>query len=137
MRSFLHLTYEFFVNFMLSTRQRAKPHIAWYFPLLKGDMMSEVSTLTIKIPLELKEKIKAAALEKQFSLSSEVCERLEQSFNPAAKNAKAGRKDGKTHHSEIDNQGIEEISEQPLSQKELKKLRQLLKDGVKPAQKKK
>lgn len=39
--------------------------------------MSEISTLTIKIPLELKEKIKAAALEKQFSLSTEVCERLE------------------------------------------------------------
>lgn len=42
--------------------------------------MSEISTLTIKIPLELKEKIKAAALEKQFSLSTEVCERLEKKF---------------------------------------------------------
>lgn len=38
--------------------------------------MSEISTLTIKIPLELKEKIKAIALEKQLSLSAEVCERL-------------------------------------------------------------
>lgn len=89
--------------------------------------MSEISTLTIKIPLELKEKIKAAALEKEFSLSTEVCERLEASFEVDVKNSKSSRKDAKLHHSEIDNQGVEEISEQPLSQKELKKLRQLLK----------
>lgn len=89
--------------------------------------MSEISTLTIKIPLELKEKIKAAALEKQFSLSTEVCERLERSFEVDVKGSKSSRKDAKLHHSEIDNQGVEEISEQPLSQKELKKLRQLLK----------
>ncbi|MGE4799748.1 hypothetical protein [Yersinia hibernica] len=89
--------------------------------------MSEISTLTIKIPLELKEKVKAAALEKQFSLSTEVCERLEKSFAVEVKNSKSSRKDAKLHHSEIDNQGVEEISELPLSQKELKKLRQLLK----------
>ncbi|AJJ18673.1 hypothetical protein [Yersinia intermedia] len=99
--------------------------------------MSEISTLTIKIPLELKEKIKAAALEKQFSLSTEVCERLEKSFEVDVKSSKTSRKDAKLHHGEIDNQGVEEISEQPLSQKELKKLRQLLKDGVKTPQKKK
>ncbi|MDA5493182.1 hypothetical protein PGS50_07930 [Yersinia intermedia] len=99
--------------------------------------MSEISTLTIKIPLELKEKIKAAALEKQFSLSTEVCERLEKSFEIDVKSSKTSRKDAKLHHGEIDNQGVEEISEQPLSQKELKKLRQLLKDGVKMPQKKK
>lgn len=99
--------------------------------------MSEISTLTIKIPLELKEKIKAAALEKQFSLSTEVCERLEQSFEFEVKNSKSSRKEAKLHHSEIDNQGVEEVSEQPLSQKELKKLRQLLRDGVKAPQKKK
>ena len=85
--------------------------------------MSEISTLTIKIPLELKEKIKAAALEKQFSLSTEVCERLEKSFEVDVKSSKTSRKDAKLHHGEIDNQGVEEISEQPLSQKELKKLR--------------
>lgn len=99
--------------------------------------MSEISTLTIKIPLELKEKIKAAALEKQFSLSTEVCEKLEKSFEVDVKSSKTSRKDAKLHHGEIDNQGVEEISEQPLSQKELKKLRQLLKDGVKTPQKKK
>ncbi|OWF77288.1 hypothetical protein B4900_16915 [Yersinia rohdei] len=100
-------------------------------------MMSEISTLTIKIPLELKEKIKAAALEKQFSLSTEVCERLVKSFEVDVKNSKASRKEAKLHHSEIDNQSVEEISEQPLNQKELKKLRQLLKEGVKAPQKKK
>ncbi|EKN3344802.1 hypothetical protein NE897_00455 [Yersinia ruckeri] len=99
--------------------------------------MSEVSTLTIKIPLELKEKIRAAALEKQFSLSTEVCERLEQSFDVAAKSNKGGRKGTKAHQAKIDNQGIEEDAEQPLSQKELKKLRWLLKDAVKANQKKK
>lgn len=99
--------------------------------------MSEISTLTIKIPLELKEKIKAAALEKQFSLSTEVCERLEQSFEVEVKSSKSSRKEAKLHHSEIDNQDVEEVSEQPLSQKELKKLRQLLKDGVKAPPKKK
>ncbi|AAM85632.1 hypothetical protein CQP30_01735 [Yersinia pestis] len=100
-------------------------------------MMSEISTLTIKIPLELKEKIKAAALEKQFSLSTEVCERLAQSFEADIKGSISSSKNAKLHHDEIDNQGVEEISEQPLSQKELKKLRQLLKDSAKTAQKKK
>lgn len=57
--------------------------------------MSEISTLTIKIPLELKEKIKAAALEKQFSLSTEVCERLEKSFAVDVKSGKSGHKDAK------------------------------------------
>lgn len=48
--------------------------------------MSEISTLTIKIPLALKEKIRAAAAENEFSLSVEVCQRLESSFSaPAAK----------------------------------------------------
>ncbi|WP_186367403.1 hypothetical protein [Yersinia aldovae] len=99
--------------------------------------MSEISTLTIKIPLELKEKIKAIALEKQLSLSAEVCERLEKSLEDEVKSSKSSRKDTKLHHNDIDNQGVEEISEQPLSQKELKKLRQLLKVGVRTSQKKK
>ncbi|EEP97445.1 hypothetical protein yaldo0001_17420 [Yersinia aldovae ATCC 35236] len=100
-------------------------------------MMSEISTLTIKIPLELKEKIKAIALEKQLSLSAEVCERLEKSLEDEVKSSKSSRKETKLHHNDIDNQGVEEISEQPLSQKELKKLRQLLKVGVRTSQKKK
>lgn len=95
--------------------------------------MSEISTLTIKIPLALKEQIKASALEKQLSLSAEVCQRLENSFAPAVK---SGKKSAAPRHEEVDNQDIEEV-EQPLNQKELKKLRQLLKNGVKSSSKKK
>ncbi len=83
--------------------------------------MSEISTLTIKIPLALKEQIKAMALENQLSLSAEVCQRLEHSFEVPAK---ASKKAAPLHHDDIDNQGTEEEVEQPLSQKELKKLRQ-------------
>ncbi|CAI0721965.1 Arc family DNA-binding protein [Serratia ficaria] len=95
--------------------------------------MSEISTLTIKIPLELKEKIRAAAADNEFSLSAEVCQRLENSF---AASSKAAKKPAELQHDEIDNQGIEEQNEQPLSQKELKKLRQLLKSGAKGGKKK-
>ncbi|WP_025119197.1 MULTISPECIES: Arc family DNA-binding protein [unclassified Serratia (in: enterobacteria)] len=95
--------------------------------------MSEISTLTIKIPVALKEQIKAIALENQLSLSAEVCQRLEDSF---AVPAKANKKAAPLHHDDIDNQGTEEEIEQPLSQKELKKLRQLLKGGVKSSKKK-
>lgn len=98
--------------------------------------MSEISTLTIKIPLELKEKIKAAALESQLSLSAEVCQRLEDSFTAAVNADAASKKTNALHHGEIDNQETEEAIEQPLSQKELKKLRQLLKTGVKSSKKK-
>ncbi|MBH1921562.1 Arc family DNA-binding protein [Serratia marcescens] len=99
--------------------------------------MSEISTLTIKIPLELKEKIRAAAAENEFSLSVEVCQRLESSFSePAAKAEKPTKKADELHHGEIDNQSTEEEIEQPLSQKELKKLRQLLKTGAKGGKKK-
>ena len=44
---------------------------------------------------------------------------------------KNGQKADELHHGEIDNQSTEEEIEQPLSQKELKKLRQLLKTGAK------
>ncbi|CAI0888335.1 Arc family DNA-binding protein [Serratia entomophila] len=98
--------------------------------------MSEISTLTIKIPLELKEKIRAVAADNQLSLSAEVCQRLEDSFAAPAKAEKAAKKPAELHHEEIDNQGIEEEIEQPLSQKELKKLRQLLKTGAKTGKKK-
>ena len=95
--------------------------------------MSEISTLTIKIPLELKEKIRAIAADNQLSLSAEVCQRLENSFDLPTKVAK---KSAELHHGEIDNQEVEEEIEQPLNQKELKKLRQLLKGGVKAGKKK-
>jgi hypothetical protein len=102
----------------------------------KGFKMSEISTLTIKIPLELKEKIRAIAADNQLSLSAEVCQRLENSLDLPAKADKAAKKSAELHHDEIDNQGIEEEIEQPLNQKELKKLRQLLKGGVKAGKKK-
>ncbi|QUY50858.1 Arc family DNA-binding protein [Serratia plymuthica] len=98
--------------------------------------MSEISTLTIKIPLELKEKIRTIAAENQLSLSAEVCQRLESSFEAPVKAEKTAKKSDELHHGEIDNQGIEEEIEQPLNQKELKKLRQLLKGGVKAGKKK-
>lgn len=95
--------------------------------------MSEISTLTIKIPLELKEKIKAIALENELSLSAEVCQRLESSLQQPAK---ASKKQATVRHDEVDSQHTEEESEPPLSQKELKKLRLLLKGGVKSSKKK-
>ncbi|PVZ84800.1 hypothetical protein C9426_21840 [Serratia sp. S1B] len=90
--------------------------------------MKEISTLTIKIPLDLKEKIKAIALENQLSLSAEVCQRLEDSLAVSVKSL--------PQHEDIDNQDTVEKTEQPLSQKELKKLRQLLKSGIKSNKKK-
>ena len=48
---------------------------------------------------------------------------------------KTGQKADELHHGEIDNQSTEEEIEQPLSQKELKKLRQLLKTGAKGGKK--
>ncbi|CAE1146462.1 Arc family DNA-binding protein [Serratia rhizosphaerae] len=93
--------------------------------------MSEISTLTIKIPLELKEKVRAAALAGECSLSAEVCQRLADSFTtPAAGQKKAQRQ------AEIDSQETTEVVEAPLSQKELRKLRQLLKINVKSGKKK-
>lgn len=98
--------------------------------------MSEISTLNLKIPMELKEKIRAVAADKQLSLSAEVCQRLEDSFVALAKVKTTAKRAAELHHGEIDNQSINEDIEQPLSQKELKKLRQLLKTGAKTSKKK-
>ncbi|WP_350316508.1 hypothetical protein OHK33_01785 [Pectobacterium aroidearum] len=93
--------------------------------------MSEISSLSLKISSELKEKIKAAALENEVSISAEVSARLLKSFD-------------ESHHvSElspelVDSQGTEEVgTEVPLTQKELKKIRELLKGKSKAASKKK
>jgi len=82
--------------------------------------MSEISTLTIKIPVELKEHIRAAAAQAEHSLSAEVCQRLEQSFK------EKGKKAAKAPEDEIDNQHTSENTEPALTQKEIKKLRTLL-----------
>ncbi|MCC3701500.1 hypothetical protein [Rouxiella badensis] len=86
--------------------------------------MSEISTLTIKIPLALKEQIREAALQGEHSLSAEVCARLEESF--IAAEDKKSRKVAKVEEPEIDNQHLGENTEPALTQKELKKLRQLI-----------
>lgn len=86
--------------------------------------MSEISTLTIKIPLVLKEQIREAALAAEHSLSVEVCARLEHSF--AVTNDKKEKKEAKATESEVDNQHLSENIEPALTQKELKKLRLLL-----------
>ncbi|KAA9001180.1 Arc family DNA-binding protein [Affinibrenneria salicis] len=85
--------------------------------------MSEMSGLSLKIPLELKEKIKAAALENNHSISTEVSIRLAQSFEPAVETEKPA-----VHSDAVDSQNTEEKTENPLTSKELKKIRQLLKE---------
>ena len=83
--------------------------------------MREISSLSLKIPLDLKEKIKAAALENEVSISAEVSARLLKSFDI----------EDHAHDADeaeiVDSQNTEEIVEQPLTAKEIKKLRQLLK----------
>ncbi len=93
--------------------------------------MSEISTLTIKIPVELKEQIRAAAAEAEHSLSVEVCARLEESFSHKEK------KSEKANEHDIDNQHTSENTEPALTQKELKKLRTLLASVRKTISKKK
>lgn len=93
--------------------------------------MSEITTLTIKIPAELKELIKLAAAEAQHSLSAEVWARLEKSFQAQTDvetDDKKGKKAVKVENSEIevDSQHLSEHTEPVLTQKELKKIRQLL-----------
>lgn len=86
--------------------------------------MTEIVTLTIKIPADLKEQIREAALHSEVSLSAEVCSRLEDSLT------NNGDKEGKSEELEIDNQHLGEHVESALTQKELKKLRLLI---AKPA----
>ncbi|MBG6244553.1 hypothetical protein CS369_06675 [Candidatus Symbiopectobacterium sp. 'North America'] len=93
--------------------------------------MSEIYSLSLKILQELKEQIKAVALENQVSISAEVAARLAKSFTIAAKDSVDAEQ------ADVDNQHMEKIVEQPFSQKELKKIRQLIKDKSKGASKKK
>jgi len=100
--------------------------------------MSEITNLTIKISVELKEKIKAIALEKNLSLSAVVCEHLENSLNSEHKAEKKSKKHAEDFTIEVDSSDTEEhLSEPQLSQAELKKLRQLIKASTKSHGKKK
>ncbi|GKW24135.1 hypothetical protein R0L47_09180 [Pectobacterium polonicum] len=93
--------------------------------------MSEISSLSLKISPELKEKIKAAALENEVSISAEVSARLLRSFDE-------GHLISDLSSESVDSQGTEEVgTEAPLTQKELKKLRELLKGKSKVTSKKK
>ncbi|GKW10532.1 MULTISPECIES: hypothetical protein [Pectobacterium] len=93
--------------------------------------MSEISSLSLKISPELKEKIKAAALENEVSISAEVSARLLRSFDE-------GHLISALSPESVDSQGTEEVgTEAPLTQKELKKLRELLKGKSKVTSKKK
>ena len=85
--------------------------------------MSEITTLTVKISVELKELIKNAAAEAEHSLSAEVAARLEESFTPGAHK---GKKAAKAIEHDIDNQHLAEESEPALTAKEIKKLRTLI-----------
>ncbi|PWC11529.1 hypothetical protein [Brenneria corticis] len=90
--------------------------------------MSEISSLSLKIPLDLKEKIKAAALENEVSISAEVTARLLRSFDKANKAPASAT---------VDNQHTEEAVADRLTQKEIKKIRALLKDKAKGTSRKK
>ncbi|MCG8710156.1 hypothetical protein JHU04_003437 [Brenneria sp. 4F2] len=92
--------------------------------------MSEISSLSLKIPFDLKEKIKAAALEKGVSISAEVSERLLQSFGAGDKAYLPPSPDT------VDNQDTKEEDVQ-LTAKEIKKIRALLKNKTKSSSKKK
>ncbi|MDG0801146.1 hypothetical protein [Pectobacterium polaris] len=92
--------------------------------------MSEISSLSLKISPELKEKIKAAALENEVSISAEVSARLLRSFDESHQ--------AELSSESVDSQGTEEVgAEVPLTQKELKKVRELLKGKSKATSKKK
>ncbi|MEC5319718.1 hypothetical protein VSX61_12360 [Brenneria populi subsp. brevivirga] len=92
--------------------------------------MSEISSLSLKVPSDLKEKIKAAAQEKGVSISAEVSERLLQSFED-------GEKAYLPSVEAVDSQDTKEEEESQLTHKEIKKIRALLKDKTKNSSKKK
>ncbi|MFP1721785.1 hypothetical protein ACLEEB_09610 [Lonsdalea quercina] len=91
--------------------------------------MNDISSLSLKIAHGLKERIKAAAAENGVTISAEVSARLLRSFESEGSDAQQANA--------IDNQHTEERVEQPLSAKELKKLRQLIKGKSKESVKKK
>jgi len=92
--------------------------------------MSETANLTIKLPLELKERIKALAESNSVSMSAEIGARLERSLNEDSA--------PKEHvAADVDNQHTQEITEQPFTSSEVKKLRALLNTPSRKKSKKK
>lgn len=94
--------------------------------------MSETANLTIKLPMELKERIKSIAEGNSVSMSAEITARLERSLNedlaPSPKEHDAA---------DVDNQHTQEITEQPFTNSEVKKLRALLNGTARKKSKKK
>ncbi|WP_213993350.1 Arc family DNA-binding protein [Sodalis sp. dw_96] len=93
--------------------------------------MSETANLTIKLPLQLKERIKALAESNSVSMSAEIGARLERSLSEDSTPPK--------EHvaADVDNQHTQEITEQPFTSSEVKKLRALLNVAPKKKSKKK
>lgn len=91
--------------------------------------MNAISSLSLKITHELKERIKAAASANGVSIGAEVSARLLRSFESELSDTRQA--------DAIDNQHTEELLEPPLSAKERKKLRQLMKEKNKGSVKKK
>lgn len=99
--------------------------------------MSETANLTIKLPLELKEKLKNLAASNSVSMSAEISARLAQSFDADSAEAAAPQKHKDQAAADVDNQHTKEITDVPLTSGEVKKLRALLNAAGKKKTKKK
>ncbi|MEA9390809.1 Arc family DNA-binding protein [Acerihabitans sp. TG2] len=102
--------------------------------------MSETANLTIKLPLELKERLRTIAANNSISMSAEISTRLAQSldggFDHSEESTKAQQ--NKEHvAASVDNQHTQEITEAPFTSSEVKKLRALLNASSKKKIKKK
>jgi plasmid stability protein len=102
--------------------------------------MSETANLTIKLPLELKERIRTLAANNSISMSAEISARLAQSLDGESDDSEETTKvqQHKEHAAaDVDNQHTQEITEEPFTSSEVKKLRALLNASGKKKTKKK
>ncbi len=88
--------------------------------------MSETANLTIKLPLELKERLRAIAANNSVSMSAEISERLAQSLEDDSGETAKTQKHKEHASADVDNQHTQEITEEPFTSGEVKKLRALL-----------
>jgi hypothetical protein len=92
--------------------------------------MSEITSLTVKIPSELKEKLRAEAEEKSLSLSQLTAALLDEALSGTAPNAadvdSTGFQDDEEETIDAGTQADSASAEPPLSAKELRGLRKLL-----------
>ncbi|WP_413734863.1 Arc family DNA-binding protein [Sodalis sp. RH21] len=99
--------------------------------------MTETANLTIKLPLELKERLKSLAASNSVSMSAEISARLAQSLDGDSKEGTTASKRKEHAAADVDNQHTEEITELPFTTGEVKKLRALLSGANKKKSKKK